>query len=512
MNLRTLLARLFALVVATAAFAPSAHAGMDDVLRDTFGSYVNVTDPGSFSSARRGILTGGSVYVRNRFKSPTLVSFQPPSLKASCSGISFFGGTFSAINIDEFNEYVRAVMSNSLGYLFQIGLESICPTCTTVMQRIKAFADAVSNQLKDSCQMSKQLATMAGLGKSGSGLDSVDADQKSGLQPVVDMLDKGIAAVNNLGTYQVAQDTTDTLPGQQIVREDPDRAKDISSNLVLSALIASGVADKILPLANAASKKELYGQIMALTGTITVVYPDNGDRPQITTHKALADFEDLLNDNASNRANTASSNEAPQYYDWTDGDDVGLTLTRQNFPSSFRGMKTRVASVILGTPSPQSLGYPASVGLVEKFATALSSAPLTAAERSLQDASAIPIVAMMQRLGGSPEAQRSIASVSVELVAVEILSDTVNFMMKEVESSLDAKIAKQGTEQLKGLRARMTEIRQQIDAEVQKLNTKPSSLAAIYNLYEGTLGSLRANRASTASNALVATGDPQVKQ
>ena len=77
-----------------------------------FDSMINVTRPGVFEGQRRGVVSAGSVYVRNKIVDTNVVTFVPPSWKGGCGGIDFFGGSFSFIDADQFIQLMRAVASN----------------------------------------------------------------------------------------------------------------------------------------------------------------------------------------------------------------------------------------------------------------------------------------------------------------------------------------------------------------------------------------------------------------
>ena len=95
------IALAMALAMATSGSFAAGNA-LQTKMDTVFGSMSNVTKPGVFETQRRGVLSGGSVYVRNPVMNTQLINFQPPSWNASCGGIDFFGGSFSFINADQF--------------------------------------------------------------------------------------------------------------------------------------------------------------------------------------------------------------------------------------------------------------------------------------------------------------------------------------------------------------------------------------------------------------------------
>ena len=103
------------LLGSSASQAGPLQAQMDQV----FNSMTNVTAPGVYETQRRGVLTAGSVYVRNKIVDTQIAAFAPPSWKAGCGGIDFFAGSFSFINADQFVQLLRSVASNAVGYAFK---------------------------------------------------------------------------------------------------------------------------------------------------------------------------------------------------------------------------------------------------------------------------------------------------------------------------------------------------------------------------------------------------------
>ena len=106
---------------------PMASAGgLQNKMDAVFNDMSNVSRPGVFETQRRGVLSGGSAYVRSPIMNTELVNLQAPSFKAGCGGIDFFGGSFSFINADQFVQLLRSVASNAKGYAFQIALDIAC--------------------------------------------------------------------------------------------------------------------------------------------------------------------------------------------------------------------------------------------------------------------------------------------------------------------------------------------------------------------------------------------------
>ncbi len=127
-------------------------AGIDDQMRDTFNMLTNTTNPNAYNTARRGVISGGSLFMKAPIKRTNIVSATAPSFSAGCGGISLYGGSFSFINKDEFIQTFQAIGANALGYGVKLALQSACPTCEQVMTSLEKTAQFINDMNIDSCQ------------------------------------------------------------------------------------------------------------------------------------------------------------------------------------------------------------------------------------------------------------------------------------------------------------------------------------------------------------------------
>lgn len=70
------------LIACAIGFSSMSQASLQQEMNQLFGSMTNTTAPGVFESQRRGVISGGSVVVRNRIMNENLVSMVPPSFQA----------------------------------------------------------------------------------------------------------------------------------------------------------------------------------------------------------------------------------------------------------------------------------------------------------------------------------------------------------------------------------------------------------------------------------------------
>ena len=148
-----------AMTLATMSVPLASAGGLQSKMDAVFGEMSNVSQPGVFESQRRGVLSGGSVYVRNPIVNTELVNLQAPSFKAGCGGIDFFGGSFSFINADQFVQLLRAVASNAKGYAFNIALDIACSDCMAWINNLQAKIQKLNEMFGNSCQLAQGLVT-----------------------------------------------------------------------------------------------------------------------------------------------------------------------------------------------------------------------------------------------------------------------------------------------------------------------------------------------------------------
>ncbi|EKA5635819.1 conjugal transfer protein TraH [Vibrio navarrensis] len=140
------------LLASAIAISPFVSAGIDDQMRDAFGVLMNTTNPSAYNTARRGVISGGSLFMKAPIKRANIASATAPSFSAGCGGISLYGGSFSFINADEFIQTFQAVGANALGYGVKLAVQSACPTCEQIMTSLEKTAQFINSMNVDSCQ------------------------------------------------------------------------------------------------------------------------------------------------------------------------------------------------------------------------------------------------------------------------------------------------------------------------------------------------------------------------
>jgi len=149
--------KIFISVIATAALAQAA--GMEAFLDDAI---IQMDAPQQIETSTSTILYGG----RFRTKTPSY-QFQPfhataPSIKGGCNGIDIGFGGFEYLNADQIVKFGKAVMANSEGLIFSLGLKAVCPACDETLKAFNKLVQGINAMNFDSCQTAKALTGVIG--------------------------------------------------------------------------------------------------------------------------------------------------------------------------------------------------------------------------------------------------------------------------------------------------------------------------------------------------------------
>lgn len=123
------------------------------------GAEVNTTE-GDFlyESQAAGYYTGGGgMVVRSPVKSTQLMNIQLPQIDAGCGGIDIYTGGFSFINKQQLVETLQTVASNSAGFAFMLGLESVSPSIANTMRQLQSWANTMNGIGINSCEVGAAL-------------------------------------------------------------------------------------------------------------------------------------------------------------------------------------------------------------------------------------------------------------------------------------------------------------------------------------------------------------------
>lgn len=125
---------------------------------------ANVNKSEAWKGQAAGYLVGGGVYARTGVRNIQLASLTLPSVHSGCGGIDLYLGAFSYINSEQLTRFFKSVMSNSVGYAFDLALTTLAPTLKQVKDNLTKIAEDINSTNFSSCQAAQ--AIVGGIGVS----------------------------------------------------------------------------------------------------------------------------------------------------------------------------------------------------------------------------------------------------------------------------------------------------------------------------------------------------------
>jgi conjugative transfer pilus assembly protein TraH len=127
------------------------------------GSGSNVTMPQAISSQSVIGASGGGMSWRTPNKNFQPFSITPPSLKAGCNGIDIYLGAYSFPNKAAFVNALRNFGQASIGFFFQLALNSMSPEIKGTLDVINDLANKMNQMGMNTCaEASKMVNSVAG--------------------------------------------------------------------------------------------------------------------------------------------------------------------------------------------------------------------------------------------------------------------------------------------------------------------------------------------------------------
>lgn len=146
---------LFILCAALLTLTPAASADVSSDMNQFFnklGFASNTTQPGVWQGQAAGYAYGGSLYARTQVKNVQLISMTLPDINAGCGGIDAYLGSFSFINGEQLQRFVKQIMSNAAGYFFDLALQTTVPEIKTAKDFVQKMASDINSMNLSSCQ------------------------------------------------------------------------------------------------------------------------------------------------------------------------------------------------------------------------------------------------------------------------------------------------------------------------------------------------------------------------
>lgn len=308
---------------------PSIAGSISTQMDNAFNSMVNTTTPKAYNTARRGVLSGGGVFVRNDIKRTNLVSMTPPSFSAGCGGIDLHGGSFSYINADQFIQTFQAIGSNAVGYGVKLALQSACPTCENIMTSLQKTAEFMNKMNVDSCQAAQGLVN-AGVQLSA----GLNADN---IAKTASVASGGFSDISEAMNFL---NTDGKTAASKFKSDNPTQYKEaITKNIAWGAFVQNNVKS-----AYPSGDNTLLELFMSITGSVIVKDEGGNDEPVRTIKLAghQVSLEDLMADTSSNPI---------KIYQCNNYDKDGCLNVNPTPQKSFtdKGMKKRIFDAMAGS-------------------------------------------------------------------------------------------------------------------------------------------------------------------
>jgi len=112
----------------------------------------NTSRPQVWQGQAAGYASGGSLYMRTAVRQIQMVSLSPPSLNAGCGGIDAYLGSFSHIDGEAMQRFVKQIMGNAAGYFFDLALQTTVPEMKQAKDFLQKLASDVNSANMSSCQ------------------------------------------------------------------------------------------------------------------------------------------------------------------------------------------------------------------------------------------------------------------------------------------------------------------------------------------------------------------------
>ena len=245
-------------------FTTTGVASIDSKMDSIFHDMTNVTAPGKYNTARRGILSGGSIINRSKLVDTQLYNIAPPYISAGCGGIDIFGGSFSFINADQFVELLRSIAANAKGYAFKVALDAASSFIGVNLDELQRALQALNAKNINSCELAQ------GIVNSGAHMLGIKTKNNTELASALHNFAPDFAAAKDhfVGTFTKDVFAASNQEGNENLKKDLDRG---IGNFVYQTLKKQNARGMFLGADSDATKE--YEFIMSITGTVVVSEP-----------------------------------------------------------------------------------------------------------------------------------------------------------------------------------------------------------------------------------------------
>lgn len=387
-------------------WSATSRADSQALLNEIVEVYVNATPGQVFETQRRGGITLGSVVARSRIVRPNFISITPPSIRGGCQGFDLVGGSFSFINGEQLQQYLRAIASNALNYAFTLALEGVCPTCMQKMEKLRDWSDAMNGKLMDSCHWASSLVNATGLDE----WHQSRMDHARNREVQLGVVDDAFEAIDTF----VSEFQTDTDTGEPTV-----------ANAVWVAMQRSQTASWFGTIGDG----ELQEIIMSVTGTVIKSPLDQNGAPCENSDAAREYcFRELVSLLNVEHFINGSDGGPLRVYQCRDGhvECLDPVIVEREWP----GLKRRIREILFG-PAPGFTG-----GLVYKLRNPAD--VYTEVERQFIEGAPLPVYTLLKNVAQFEGSLITMGEQLQEQITAQLARQLVLELISAVQKSFGA--------------------------------------------------------------------------
>lgn len=485
---------LLAIAIAISVAIP-ASAGIDADLNGMFDELTNVSSPTAHMGARRGVITGGSIYQRVPNMNTNLYRVQGPRLDVGpCGDLDMTAGSFSFISKDEFVQLIRNIAANAKGYAFKIALNSICPSCEATVEKLREAVQKMNIASLDSCQFAQGLVNKANPSSLDLSLYSESA-MNSTITNIGEAADK----------FSTTFDKAISASGKGSANSKAEAERNgVIGNAVFSALNKQRI-DNWRRFANVAGPN-YYAQVMSMTGTVIVRPAATSDPeqqgadgsaqglPEVINVEPTLTFEDLFEGSSDQNDMRQPGKRKLRVYKCG---PLDLTNTTYNPALSCIGVATNGNNTALETEEVEIVGFRSRVqdillgsksagdtGLVGKLSPP-ASLPLDEDEKALIELRPDFATQLRNLVVKSPGAGIQFAEHVTDAIALQLLqtyTDEMYLAATTAVSNTQTPMSAAGVDRIRKTREDADRIRANIAGKVRTIN----DISQIYTAYLGS--------------------------
>ena len=449
-----------------------ANTGFDRAVGDMFGAMSNTTDPHVFMSAKRGVISGGGIEVRNRTMNYSLMSFQAPSISVGCNGISAFFGSFSFITKEQLQQAMRAIATAAVMYAFKIALAAMCPTCEEKLSALQDKMDKLTASNINACEIGEKLVR-------DTKLEGAIQEKARAFGTAIGYKDDRVAS----GNFGEGKSASAEAAGRMTQAQKDEVFKGNQAWRVMK--------DKGLGKWGVGVSKELLEDVMSFTGTIVACVP-NVDAGCVTRVKIAGAAEDVsvsYKNHTMDLASLVKGSEDNKPVVRLVCDTADLCLNPQGKEvTDYKGIESQIKEIFVGEAG---LG-----GIVAKVAIPGATEP-TADELGWIATTGAYGEIVLNLAKQNPEAARNFVNQFSEEMAVTVIDQVMRTYLQSVLTAMNATENSDTTEFRKMVRDAQDRLQMESVPFFQKARGKTAHL----EYYERIRGMAATNQNMTMSPA-----------